>query len=255
MSGAPSDDARKTQALLERLSNAERDRSHAEVPIRDAATLILIDRTASDRPSVLMGRRSSAHVFMPGAFVFPGGRVDREDADVPFAVPLGARTRARLELSCVPDRPARPEAFAVAAVRETFEETGLIVGRPAPSGGAPPNWAAFAQRSIALDLSLMNFVGRAVTPPGRPRRYDTRFFAADRSAIAGGVPEQITRDAELESIDWMAIERARRLSLPAITLTIIDELTERLATDPDLAADRPIPFYHWRDGGFVRELL
>src|SRR5262249_17268293 len=110
------------------LTRVERNQSHPNQRWRDAATLILIDRTEAV-PKVLMGRRHAGHKFLPGRFVFPGGRVERADGRMPVATPLHAAVEARL-LKQVP-RPtaAKARAFAMAAVRETFEETGLLIGR------------------------------------------------------------------------------------------------------------------------------
>lgn len=242
----------RADALTERLTRTERERSHPPQRVRDAASLIILDRAG---PAVLMGRRSARHAFFPGSFVFPGGRVDPTDWRVP-ARPFAPATLDRLT-TALPARqgPARAHALGIAALREAYEETGVIIGRP---GVAPPNdagWRAFAERGLGLDLSPLRFVLRAVTPPRRPRRYDTRFFVVDATAIAARDPSVLGADAELEAVDWIPVEAARRMKLPTITLTVLDELTARLAADPELAGAAPVPFYRWRRTGFVRELL
>src|SRR5216684_3737927 len=89
---------------------------------RDAATLILV-RERGRIPEVLMGCRDAKHAFMPNRYVFPGGRVDKADAHVPIATPLDRHVKARLLKAATAQR---AQALGVAAVRETFEETGLI---------------------------------------------------------------------------------------------------------------------------------
>ena len=115
---------------------------------RDAATLVLFRREAG-RPKVLMGQRHRGHKFMPDAYVFPGGRVDRSDGYVPFARPLRPEVERKLSLTASPHR---ARALALAAVRETFEETGLILGEPGggPVRRSPKGWQAYARvRSTA----------------------------------------------------------------------------------------------------------
>src|ERR1700753_1456304 len=112
----------------------------------DAATLILVDRTAAT-PKVLVGKRHDKVVFMPGKFVFPGGRVDKSDNRVPVAAPMPSA----LELSLLRGSPkinsARAKSLAIAAIREACEETGLCLGRKT-EGGTPKlegAWKPFAE--------------------------------------------------------------------------------------------------------------
>ena len=223
------------------------------VKVRDAASLILLDRSG---PSVLMGRRSARHVFMPNRFVFPGGRVDPGDARAPVASSYDPVTAEKLTSRVrAGTGAARARALGVAAVRETFEETGVIMGLPggkAPRGDA---WSAFARRDLGIDLSALRFVLRAITPPGQPRRFDTRFFVAPADAIAAIDPHRVGEDAELEEIRWVAINEARTLDLPTITHTVLDALSARLSADPVLSPDAPVPFYRWVRTRFERDLL
>jgi len=239
--------------LTARLTAAERDRTSPPIRVRDAASLIVLDRSG---PAVLMGRRSARHVFMPNMFVFPGGRCDPGDSRVAIAAPYDAVTEAKLM-----DRVragvgmARARALGVAAVREAYEETGILLGTPSARVPAGGDLDAFAARGLGIDLSALRFVARAVTPPGRPRRFDTRFFVAAREAIAAVDESRVGEDAELEEIRWVEIDEARRMTLPTITLTVLDELTARLAQDPSLPPDLPVPYYRWTRGCFVRILL
>ena len=244
----------EADSLTARVAEAERNQTHPTIRPRDAASLIVYD---PDGPRVLMGRRSARHTFMPGRYVFPGGRVDPADSRVPVAGSfdetthnqLAARTSAR-------HRPARARAFGIAALRETFEETGVLIGR-ADADAVPRSapFAGFAARGLSLDLSRLAFIARAITPPGRSRRYDTRFFLAPRSAIAAVDETVVGPDAELEDIAWVPINEAKAMPLPAITVTVLDDLADRLAGDPALKPGGPVPFYRWERTGFTRTIL
>ena len=123
-------------SLAERLTAAERNHARSATRLRPkpAATLIILDHSGAE-PTVLMGRRNPAHKFMPGKFVFPGGRVDPVDRHMRVALPLHTEVQDRL-LAHLPRRgPAMAQALALAAIRETFEETGLVLGAPAALDG------------------------------------------------------------------------------------------------------------------------
>ena len=221
---------------------------------RDAATLILIDNSGSI-PKVLLGKRHHGHKFLPGKYVFPGGRLEPSDQRMAAARPLDRHAEERLMRSVKRPSPVRARALALAAIRETYEETGLLVGSPAsPKPGTPPGpWAAFAEAGILPDLAAIHFVARAITPPRRPRRFDTRFFTADASAIAHRIDGMIGPDAELVELVWMPLAQARHLDLPAITAVVLEELEARVAAG--LRHDLPVPFYRMLRGSFLRELL
>ena len=238
----------------ERLTEAARDQSFANVKPRDSATLILVDRSEAV-PKVLLGRRHERHKFLPGKFVFPGGRVERSDRLMPTAAPLHVRDTARLMQQVKRPSAAKAAAFALAAVRETYEETGLMLGARAERKIVAPaaNWQAFAEAGILPDLSAIHFVARAITPPRRPRRFDSRFFAADINAVAHRVEGFFGPEAELVELVWMPITEARRLDIPAITAVALEELQERIATG--MSHDHPVPFYRMRHKRFVRESL
>ena len=103
---------------------------HPNVTPRDASTLILLDRSGAE-PKVLMGKRHDRHVFMPGAYVFPGGRVDAIDRKMPVAAALDPRAEQKLMAHIKRPSAAKAHALALAAIRETFEETGLLLGAKA----------------------------------------------------------------------------------------------------------------------------
>src|SRR5215475_12174075 len=115
---------------------------------RDASTLILVDRSGKV-PQVLLGRRHDRHVFMPGKFVFPGGRVDPSDEHMPVARELDRHAEIRLLQRFPQGSPVRARALALAAIRETCEETGLLLGTRAQTANIPPGlWEAFAQHGV-----------------------------------------------------------------------------------------------------------
>ena len=171
--------------INERLDAREREGSHPNLRPRDAATLILIDRSG-ETPKVLLGRRHQGHVFMPDKFVFPGGRVEPVDRRMEVATPLNPQVEARLMRKVQNPSPTRARGYALAAIRETFEEAGLLLGvrRDAPPKIPSTLWDGFAAASVHPDLGAMHFIARAITPPRRARRFDTRFFAAEVDAIA-----------------------------------------------------------------------
>jgi 8-oxo-dGTP pyrophosphatase MutT (NUDIX family) len=205
-------------------------------PIRDAATVILV-RDPGGRPAVLMGQRGKAAAFMPEKFVFPGGAVDPADAAVPLAAPLPAVCADRLRDGVAPDL---ARALPATAVRELWEETGLVLGAPGAWDAPPPDWAAFAATGHRPSADAMGFVFRAITPPGRPRRFDARFFLADAGAVRGD-PDDFSRASdELSLLQWIPIAEVRRFDLPFITQVVLAEVVARL---PDLAPPETVPFY------------
>ena len=246
--------ADKVGDRTDRLTRAARDRSFANQRPRDSATLILIDRSESV-PKVLLGRRHERHKFLPGKFVFPGGRVEKTDRLMTIAAPLHARDTERLMQQVQRPSSAKAAGFALAAIRETYEETGMMLGTRTAGGISTPVgvWQAFAQAGIVPDLSAVHFIGRAITPPGRPRRFDSRFFAADISAVAHRADGFFGPDAELVELVWLPITEVRRLDIPTITAVTLEELQERIATG--MSHDHPVPFYRMRNNRFTRQDL
>lgn len=242
-------------ALTERLTKAERERRWPNVRPKDAATLIVLDRDGP-RPRVLMGKRHESHKFMPGKFVFPGGRIDPSDRRMVAAGMLDDRTDVALSKRVQRPSSARARALALAGIRETWEETGLMLGSAdygTPEIEIEGPWADFVAAGIYPELDRVQFVARAITPPRRPKRFDTRFFAIDREDIAAEREGVVGPSSELVELVWVELAAARDLDLPTITTVVLDELEARLAAgfDPML----PVPFYHERHGAFVRELL
>jgi len=238
----------------ERLTRTMRDQSFPNVRPRDSATLILIDR-AETVPKVLLGRRHQRHRFLPGKFVFPGGRIEPDDLLMAAAAALDDRHVARLMRRVKRPSVAKAAAFALAAVRETYEETGLMLGVPgAGAMPAPPGpWQAFAKAGIVPDLSAIHFIARAITPPKRPLRFDSRFFAADVATIARREDGFVGPEKELVELVWLPITAARQLDMPGITAVVLEELQDRSAAG--MSHDHPVPLYRMLHRRFVREIL
>lgn len=190
--------------------------------IRPAATVVLWRPGPAGAAQVLMGQRGAQAAFMPSKFVFPGGAVDAADALVPLAAPLDTTCARRLAADAEGAPP--PVALAAAAVRELHEETGLWMAAPGPVPAAP-GWQAFAARGLAPAAAALRFVFRAITPPGRPRRFDARFFLAPATAAAGDLD---AGDGELSHLTWVDLDRARALDLPFITEVVLAEVAALL---------------------------
>jgi 8-oxo-dGTP pyrophosphatase MutT (NUDIX family) len=238
----------------ERLTRTLRDQSFPNVKPRDSATLILIDR-AEKIPKVLLGRRHERHRFLPGKFVFPGGRIEPTDRLMAVSAALHDRHVAKLMRRLKRPSLAKAAAFALAAVRETYEETGIMLGTPSTGAvnTSPGPWEAFTKAGIVPDLSAIHFIARAITPPGRPLRFDSRFFAADISAIARRDDGFVGPDKELVELVWLPITQARALDMPGITAVVLEELQDRIAAGMSL--DHPVPLYRMLHKRFVREIL
>ena len=239
--------------LANEMANAKNPGAKILKP-RDAATLIIVDRSEGE-PRILLGKRRADLAFMAGKYVFPGGRVDRADLRVKAADDLRPEELVKLQAE-VRGRPsvARARALAAAAIREAFEEAGIVIGSPGHHTGsaAAPTWAAFYATGHLPSFAGMTFLARAITPPGRPRRFDTRFFCIDASAIVQRLP---IVDGELSGLDWLTLDAARTLDLPAITRVVLDDLREQLDTGSLGDSRRPTPFYFKRNGSFRRDLI
>jgi 8-oxo-dGTP pyrophosphatase MutT (NUDIX family) len=222
---------------------------------RDASTLVILDRSGHE-PRVLMGKRRADLAFMAGKYVFPGGRMDPADKAIAVASELRAAETAKLMSQMRGTKPSaiRAKALALAAIREAFEEAGLIIGSrsAAPVTDAPPSWRGFLDRGFTPALAPLTFFARAITPPGRPRRFDTRFFTMDATAIVERLGHN---DGELSGLDWLTFDEARELDIPRITRLILEDLTEQLADGSLDAGTNPVPFYHFRNGSSRRDLL
>ena len=193
--------------------------------IRDAATVILW-RPGPAGPEVLMGQRGSSAVFLPGKFVFPGGAIDAGDGEIALAGGPGATCLRRLAME---GDATRVPALLAGAVRELWEETGLILGEPGPWSAPSADWAAFAAAGFAPSARALSFVFRAVTPPGRPRRFDARFFLAPATAVTGDTVDFGHAGSELYHLQWIPLGDMRRFDLPFITTIVLAELAPLIA--------------------------
>jgi 8-oxo-dGTP pyrophosphatase MutT (NUDIX family) len=200
---------------------------------RDAAGLVLLRRRGSGR-EVLLGRRRATARFLPGVYVYPGGRLDPEDRwesgfEERFAeLPEGLdRATARLA-----------PALLRAAVRETYEETGVLVGRPgAPrTAGSPAIWQAYREAGLQPAFHAARLFVRAVTPTFSRIRFHTRFFLMDATELAVGE----TRDGELEDVGWVPLAEARRLPMVDVTEFVLDRAERELL-------ESPVPLFSYRN--------
>jgi len=221
---------------------------HRKIRPRDASTLILVDRSKSE-PQVLVGRRHSRHAFMANKFVFPGGRIERSDARVTCVGKLDKDSERRLRFGVPKKYTNKARMLALTALRETFEETGLLIGKRGKVTTCPADWQPYADSGITPDLSALTFVARAITPPGRTRRFDTRFFIADRKDVALDLGDPSGPDAEFVELKWLPISQAKESpDMPTISKTILIEIDRRITA----RGNPPVPYYLFRQGRFHR---
>lgn len=248
------------------------DKPQTNPPLRprDAATLIIID-TEAGLPKVLMGRRRPDLKFMPNKYVFPGGRCDKTDKKPPALTELETSDEQKLlvDMKGKPS-PARARALAMTAIRETYEETGVLLGERADSTAKGMRktieaieaaglrdkkqnpWTAYYGYGIAPRLDRLRFFARAITPPGRPRRFDTRFFFTTTNSIADHVTPP---DEELSDVGWHDLDAVRGLDLPNITRAVVEDLADLIGRGLDHAPNQPVPYYYFKNGAFERDLI
>ncbi len=233
--------------LPERFMKSLKHPSHPPVPAKPAATIALL-RDSPSRMEVLLLKRDRNASFVPGAYVFPGGRVDPADwtkqtlASVDGLTTETAATRLGLVGTSPP-----AIAYYIAALREAFEETGILVG-VGPNAQAPPTAAASVEvevlrnglmegsvsfnealkhLSCRIDGSSIEYLAHWITPEREPHRFDTRFFAARVQTDA----EPIFDPREMTEARWLspkeALARNQGGTLPMIFPTI--DTLQRLA--------------------------
>lgn len=221
---------------------------------RDAASLILVRRTAAG-PEVLMGKRHRKAAFIPDAYVFPGGGVDPSDALARPATPLDSRVTARLAVN---NSQPRARSLAMTAVRETFEEAGLMLGKPGDpatdfaaerdSKGAA-SWAEIGSLGLAPDLARLTYLGRAITSPYSPIRFHARFFVAEEEHLNG----TLGGSGELSDLHWVALGDAAKLPIVDVTEFMLEEVGRLLAGEPRHGDKKPL-FAYRENVPFVRYL-
>lgn len=207
-------------------------------PVRpkESSSLIILRRNGNAL-KVLMGQRGAKAVF-GGAYVFPGGKVDRSDRHAQPVDRLDPRT-----IQSIARTEETAQAFGMAAVRETFEETGLILadkGDVGPSNDA--SWSAFAEMGIAPTLSKLTYVGHAITPAQNPKRFNARFFMAWADEFDG----DLGGSGELGNLDWLPVEEALRMP----TVDVTQYMLNRMLTlqSQDFSLPDKFPFFTYRRG-------
>ncbi|MFV0490902.1 MAG: NUDIX hydrolase [Pseudorhodobacter sp.] len=207
------------------------DHSQKQITVRDAATVVLW-REGPEGIEVLMGQRGASAAFMPSKFVFPGGAVDPADHEIALVKPLPPSSATGLSR----ESHLAPEVLAAAAIRELWEETGLALGEPAdwpnPPEDRDQDWQGFADLGIRPSGEGLRFIFRAITPPGRPRRFDARFFLVDARHIAGDPDDFSAAADELSHLHWVTLTKARALDLPFVTEVVLAEVQEHLRGTP-----------------------
>ena len=210
-----------------------------DIPIRAASTIILL-RDFDSNPRVLMGQRGAEAAFMPNKFVFPGGAVDETDADISLLNPLPPNCYANLQ-----DHSSgrSPDILAVAAIRELWEETGLILGKPREWPNAPSDWAGFAEAGCRPSAENLFFFFRAITPPGKSRRFDARFFLTSAEHLANDPDDFSMACDELSHLQWVPLDKVRSLNLPFITSIVLGEISGLAEIGPP----KSVPFFQNND--------
>ena len=183
---------------------------------QDAAGLLLIRSPLKGAAEVLLGRRHSTARFMPGIYVTPGGRLepsDRRPSGFPEAV---RQTEGAIDLA------TRRGLLALSrcALRETAEETGLLVGRRGSSDCVPTAaWSSFAEAGLTPAFEDLRLIARAITPAHSPIRFHTRFFMADGALALGA----LRGDGELEDLRWVPTSALTELPMAEVTRLVIQE--------------------------------
>jgi|GEM_PF-509715 len=232
MSDAPSDEPEKLSFPLGKvnLTEGEVDKraklNRAPRP-RIASTIVLSCGDPKD-PKILMGQRSKKHDFMPSVYVFPGGRVDRADSYAKFSGDLSARTERILEAAY---SPRKSRAIVLASIRETWEETRLLLGREIKDGDRNLNHAsydAFREAGMRPDIAGVEVFGRAITPPHRHKRFDAWFF--HKHLDTPSLPK-IGDSAELLNVGWFTFDEIKELELQRATKMMLRVLKDYLKAD------------------------
>ncbi len=169
---------------------------------RDAASMVIV-RERRGHYEVLMGRRPTRDRFMPDVYVFPGGGVDPGDriSEIESALPVHEARKV-----CPAGELRRSQTLAVAAVRETFEETGLLIGRE-------------REGKLLPDLKGLAYLGRAITPASSRTRYHARFFLTPFEDVSGS----LRSNGELLDLEWLSFAAAARLPIINVTQSILEE--------------------------------
>jgi len=225
--------------------NIDKPMMQKPVRPRDAASLIVVDSSGPE-PRVLMGKRLARASFIPSAYVFPGGALDRADFGIE---PVSRLAPHHIEQLGGPFGPARAHGLANAALRETYEETGLMCGFripavPARANGSSSLWAQARQTAVRPDHSCLSLLGRAITPTASPKRFHARFFVISRRDASG----TIGGSGELTDIDFYPLGEALKLPIIDVTEFMLNELANRLQNTryPEPAGRGPVAMMTYR---------
>ncbi len=226
-----------------------REEGTKAVQPHDAATIIIWRKTKS-HAEVLMGERSREHKFLPQRYVFPGGRVDSNDYRVRTATELSAAVKAQLGRTT---RKGRAKSIAIAAIRETFEETGLIVGGkdPLPHRPSPHGWERFFSSGYAPALDRLEYIARAITPVFRPIRFDARFFMVHADYVVG----DLRGSGELENLEWIPIQETQAFELAIVTRNVLSYAEGIISAPIPQSPRRKIPYFKHLTGGRHRKIM
>ncbi|NNE57293.1 MAG: NUDIX hydrolase [Hellea sp.] len=223
------------EIILTDKEKAQRAKLDRAARPRIAATIVLYSGDRKN-PKILMGQRARRHDFMPSVYVFPGGRVDRADNYAQYCDDLPRRTEKILEAAYAP-RKAR--ACVLAAIRETWEETGIMLGQKGDwhKNLNHKSWDAFRQANIIPDLSNIEVFGRAITPPHRHKRFDTWFFAQPFNGNLAAASDS----HELLNVDWFTFDQIKELKIHRATtmmLRVLKDFLEKPALPSDVFYSR-----------------
>lgn len=193
-----------------------------------------------------MGRRHSSARFMPGVYVVPGGRVEAADGRESGFSEQFRPLPPGLDKATV----ARAPAMLRAALRETYEETGLLYGVTGQGTGKAPLpaseglWDLYARAALRPAFEELTFIARAITPTFSPRRFHTRFLLGDGGFAQG----TISGDGELEDIDWYPLSDTARLPMAGITRMVLEEALKHYSNvinPTPMASVRPAAMFRW----------
>ena len=202
---------------------------------RNAASLVIF-RKYRNQYQVLMGRRGSKAKFKPGVYVFPGGIVERDDYVVQPKKKLKTQYTRKM---AVANSHRKANGLAMCAVREAFEEVGLTLGEKGQLNAVRNNtWQHFKQLGLSPNLKLLDYLGRAITPPVQPIRFHARFFSINFEQMHGN----ILGDGELEDIRWVRLDQSEKLEMMLVQKMIMETLAKRLS---GLSAPAQKLFFSW----------
>lgn len=225
---------------------------------KNSATLIILRRNGNST-EMLMGKRHARHTFMPNLYVFPGGVVDAADSRLKLPPNdntniSGLNQNLLLHDMKGPKTASRARALVLAAIRETFEETGYIVGikNNQLQRTKSNSWQKFFNTGYLPNCETCKYIGRAITPPNSVRRYDTRFFALWADDLADGLNRHGTGTDELEKLIWVPINGIQDINTPSITKIMTLELNLQIKNQSFLDTT-PVPFYQFKHNKMKRD--